>query len=393
MSSVAEVLSFRPAGVTKEVARSMSRDTLIEGARSADWWAQQSAGVQNKFMRTVRQGIENGESASRTAARITGGVIDGERIKGFMDVSRREARTLVRQSVAEVATEARMKAFKANADVIHGVQQLSTFDDRTTEICMAYSGAAWDLDGNPLEGTNLPFDGGPPRHWNCRSVLIPIVKSFEDLGLEGPSITPGTRASLNGQVAADMSFDKWLKGQSRVIQERLLGKQKTALFRSGQLQLKNLLDVSTRPIAAAELSVQAMRGGYRGRTPGSKKETANEYFDKHWWAAREKSAVEQKIARQQILDYMQKDLGLQKSTSTNWFREFDKMGKPGAIVPPAVPPVVPPKPVPPATPPTTPQVPDVGAYTGHRAGSKMWFIRQARVAVWRQRLTLITSRQ
>lgn len=276
MSAVLDVI---PKGLTKEVQRNLSRSTLIEGARSADWWATQSATVQNKFMRTVRLGIENGESASVTAARITGGVVKGETIKGFMDVSRHQARTLVRQSTAEVANAARLESFRANSDVLRGMQQLSTFDDKTTEICVAYSGATWDLDGEPMDGTTLPFNDGPPRHWNCRSVLIPVVKSFDDLGLRGPDLMPGTRASLNGQVAADLSFDKWLRTQSKALQNQLLGKTKAELFRGGNLALKDLVNVAGQAMETPAILAKIQSTGYGGWVPGSKQEAIQKFFD------------------------------------------------------------------------------------------------------------------
>lgn len=281
MSSRTELLSFSPKGLTKQVQNNLSRNTLIEGARSSDWWAAQSGTVQNKFMRTVRVGIENGEAAGVTAARITGGTVKGEVIKGFMDTSRHQARTLVRQSTAEVASAARLESFKANEDVLRGYQQLSTFDDKTTEICMAYSGASWDLEGNPIDGTTLPFNDGPPRHWNCRSILIPIVKSFEDMGIDGPSLNEGTRASLNGQVAGDLSFDKWLRTQSKALQVRLLGKDKANLFRANKLSTRDLVNVAGQSASAAQVSAINAAELYSGYRAGTNRALAKRFFDEN----------------------------------------------------------------------------------------------------------------
>lgn len=365
MSTAKDVLNFQTKGITREVQKKLSRETLISGARSADWWAAQSQTLQNKFMRTVRQGIENGEAVTLTAARITGGRVKGELVKGFMDTSRREAHTLVRQSVAEVANEARLESFKANADVLRGYQQLSTFDQRTTEICMAYSGATWDFEGNPIDGTSLPFENGPPRHWNCRSVLIPIVRSWEDMGLHGPKLSPGTRASLNGQVASDMSFDKWLKKQPRSVQQKLLGKAKAELFRAGQLNLKDLIDVSSRPLGVAELSAVEAKTGILGTTPGSKKEALFKFLDSHegdatWTRARLKAEAVN-------------NMGMKPNSFDSWYAEFRRLKKAAPPKPPVAPPVPPPKP--PAAPKPQPVDFDAfkfpeGPYGGHRAGTK-----------------------
>jgi SPP1 gp7 family putative phage head morphogenesis protein len=247
----AKLLSFKPQGVSEEVLASLTGDVMIEGARSSEWWAKQNIDLKQKFARTVNLSVMNGEPATRTAARITGGVVDGERINGFMNVSRRNARTLARQSTAQVASEARKLSFRNNADVIRGYQQISTFDQRTTEICMAYSGAAWDLEGEPIDGTVLPFNGGPPRHYNCRSVLVPVLRAWDEMGLAGPKLSAGTRASLNGQVAADLSFDQWLMKQSASIQNQLLGKAKAEAFRAGNLSVKQLVSMTGEPVAAS----------------------------------------------------------------------------------------------------------------------------------------------
>ena len=59
-----------------------------------------------------------------------------------------------------------------------------------------------DLDGNPINGTTLPFNGGPPRHWGCRSVLTSITKTFKEMGIKGLPELPdtGERASDLGPI-------------------------------------------------------------------------------------------------------------------------------------------------------------------------------------------------
>jgi hypothetical protein len=175
-----------------------------------------------------------------------------------MATSRAQARTLVKQSVTAAQNQTRLESLRANADVVKGVEQISTFDNRTTEICMAYSGGTWDLDGEPILGCSLPFNNGPPHHWNCRSVLVPITKSYEELGINQRELPAGTRASMNGQVAADMSFDKWLKGQPKSIQIELLGQTKAALFRSGKLALRDLVDQTGRKLSVQSISAKAV---------------------------------------------------------------------------------------------------------------------------------------
>ena len=168
---------------------------------------------------------------------------------------RAQANALVATSVNAVSNRARTETFKENDDVIKGQQQVSTLDNKTSDICISYSGMAWDLEGEPLPDTNttLPFNGGPPRHFNCRSSLVPVLKSFEELGLPPQNFPEGTRASIDGQVPADITFNEFLRGKSKTFQDRLLGKRRAGLWRSNRINLRDLVDQTGRPLTVDEL--------------------------------------------------------------------------------------------------------------------------------------------
>lgn len=221
--------------------RALVSNMLIQGAPSAEWWSRQGQDTAFRFSSAVRLGVAQGETNAQIVARIRG----TRTVPGVMEVSRRNAEALVRSSVQTVANAARLQTFLENADVVDGVRQLSTLDGRTSDVCVAYSGAEWDLDGNPINGTKLPFNGGPPRHWNCRSVLTPIV----NLGIDfRPS-----RASMDGQVRGDMTFAEWLSGKSKAFQDDLLGPGRAELFREGKITLQQLLDQRGRPLTLEQL--------------------------------------------------------------------------------------------------------------------------------------------
>lgn len=218
-------------------------DIMIQGAPSSEWWAKQASDVTFKFTNAVRQGIVQG----KTNANII------RDVRQVMDVSRANAAALVQTSVQQVANSSLIETFKQNADVIKGMMQLSTLDSHTTDICMAYSGAEWDLDEEPIGETKLPFNGGPPRHWNCRSVLIPITKSFEELGMQAPELKGSERASMDGPIDAAMTFDKFLERKGTAFQDEMLGKGRADLWRKGTITLPQLLDQRGNPLTLAEL--------------------------------------------------------------------------------------------------------------------------------------------
>lgn len=233
---------------TPETLASLVDDVLIEGAPSSAWWGKQADDLSIKFGSQVRQGVINGETNEKIVSRIT------SRTNGIMTGARRNVRTLVHSSVQAAANNARLATYRNNSRLIKGVRQLSTLDGRTSDVCIAYSDAEWDLDGNPLKGTTLPFNGGPPRHFSCRSILTPIPKTFKDIGLDIPEPTDvGQRASSLGPVAGDTTFDAFLKRQPASFADKVLGKGRAELWRKGKISLRDLVSGTGRPLTLDQL--------------------------------------------------------------------------------------------------------------------------------------------
>lgn len=232
------------------IATVFAADIIIQGSPASAWWAKQATDVAFRFAAQVRQGVANGEPNAKIVRRIVGR--KGE--PGIMDVSRRNAATLVHTAVQAVANTSRLETFRANADVIKGVRQLSTLDSHTSAICIAYSGAAWDLDGKPIEGNKLPFNGGPPRHMNCRSILTPIPKTFRELGLNiDEPVDPGVRASSLGPIAGNTTFEQFLNRQPKSFADQVLGKGRADLWRAGKITLRDLVSGTGRPLTLEQL--------------------------------------------------------------------------------------------------------------------------------------------
>lgn len=222
---------------------------LIHGARSATWWARQAADMQLRFASEMRAGLLRGETNQQLVNRIAGTASS----PGVMKVSKAQARTLIHASVQKVANEARLETFRNMADVVTGVRQLSTLDSRTTPICLAYSGLEWDLQGKPLGRTRLPFAGGPPRHWNCRSVLVPITKSFRELGVSRPEIGRLAPRYASADGPTDLTMRGWLKTRTKEQLEEQLGRGRAALYRRGVITLQDLVDMKGNPMTLAQL--------------------------------------------------------------------------------------------------------------------------------------------
>jgi SPP1 gp7 family putative phage head morphogenesis protein len=234
------------------VLKAMVSDSLIQGAPLKDWWEKMGADTAFKFAAQVRQGVVAGETLQQVIMRIVGSKKKG--IVGIMEISHRHASTLVHDSIMQIANDARMAVYKANADIMKGFEWLSTLDSNTCVSCMAYSGAQWDMEGKPIKG-NLPLQH-PPQHPNCRCVLTPLTKSYKELGLNISEMPVGTRASDEGQVKADMSFSEFLGRKTVEQQDEMLGKGRAELWRKKIITLNQLLDFTGKPLTLKQLSAR-----------------------------------------------------------------------------------------------------------------------------------------
>ena len=227
-------------------------NALIQGAPSGDWWARQSLDTVFRFSNAVRQGLAASETNDQIIARIRG----KPGLPGVMEVSRRNAEALVRTSVQTIAAEARRETFRKNADIINGIRQVSTLDNRTSDICIAYSGAEYDLNFEPVNGTALPYNGGVPRHWACRSVEVARTKSFAEMGINLPEPAPGMRAAMGETVPEGTTFAEWLSRRTVAQQDEQLGPGRAQLWRDGKITLNQLLSMDGNPLTLAQLKAK-----------------------------------------------------------------------------------------------------------------------------------------
>lgn len=238
---------------TDDYFASVASNVLIQGSPAKDWWARQAEATVQGFSAQIRQGLASAETNQKLISRIVG---KADQI-GLMNQARYQVAALVQTSVQAVANDARLATFRKNADVIAGVKQVSTLDSHTSDICIAYSGAQWDLEGKPIRGNKLAFNGGPPRHFNCRSVLVPITKSFADLGLDIGEKPSSTRASDEGQISAKTTFDSFLRRKGQAYQDEVLGVGRADLWRAGRITLRDLVSGDGRPLTLAQLRRKA----------------------------------------------------------------------------------------------------------------------------------------
>lgn len=237
-----------------ERIRALVDGTLIQGAPSKQWWSDQAATTLKNFTNEVQKGYASGEGAAEIARRIRGTEANGYK-DGVMDISRRNAEALVRSSVQAVSNSARTETFENNDDIVENLMQISTLDGRTTVICMARSGKMWNTKTKEPVGHSIPWNGGSPHHWQCRSVEVAVLKPLNKLPSRKKSAVEnaGTQSSMDGQVPADMDYQDWLRTKPEAFQKEALGEGKWQLWKDGKITLSQMLDMRGNPMTLAEL--------------------------------------------------------------------------------------------------------------------------------------------
>jgi SPP1 gp7 family putative phage head morphogenesis protein len=227
---------------TAAYLETLAGNAIIQGATQAQWWARQSGDAAWRFQTAVRQGL--------VAAETTPQIV--RRVREVMDVSRRNAEALVRTSVQTVANDTREKIFNNHDDVIAAKEWNAALDLRTCPTCGPRDGKRWTLDNAPI-GHSIPYSV-PPKHWRCRCSMVPVLKTWKELGININEMPDSTRASMEGQVN-DKTFADWLARQNPGKIELVLGKGRADLWRNKTITLDQLLS-NGEPLSLAELKAK-----------------------------------------------------------------------------------------------------------------------------------------
>jgi SPP1 gp7 family putative phage head morphogenesis protein len=217
----------------------------FQGKLLKDWFTDLEASSFARVRETISMGFTEGRTTAQMVRDLRGTRAGGYK-DGILAINRRAAEATVRTAVAHTANAAKSAMFEANADLIKGVQWISTLDGRTSAVCRARDGQVYEPNKGPR----------PPAHINCRSSTTPILKSWQELGLDLKDAPVSTRSSMDGQVAADLNYNGWLKNKSAAFQDDVLGNTKGKLFRKGGLSMDRFVNRAGREYTLDELKTR-----------------------------------------------------------------------------------------------------------------------------------------
>lgn len=198
--------------------------------------------LQETFQNQIRLGVLNGDTTQTII----------KNLKPYMtDFKDNRIEALVKTAVSTVVNNTRLETYKENEEIFKGYQHQSVIDFRTTTECGIRDNLTWTIDLKPI-GHKLPFKN-PALHYRCRSIMLPLTKSYKELGLDIEEIPVGTRSSLNGAIPANTSFTDWFEKQSATNQEKYLGQGRYKLFKEGKITFSDLINQKGKVLTIKEL--------------------------------------------------------------------------------------------------------------------------------------------
>lgn len=233
---VAQAYSFVRVDPAQVYAAAMARP--FQGRLLRQWFEDlQDARVQKRLRDVIAIGYTAGKPTDQIVREIKG-TKSNRYTDGFLNWDRQQLRTVVHSAIQHLAANVEDATARENADIVKGRQWLSTLDLRTTEMCRIRDRKLYTNDVRPKPvGHSIPWLAGPGKiHWGCRSTSTLVLKSLAEItGLDLPDATPGTRASMDGQVPADTTYSEWIQRQPAERQDEVVGPTRGKLMRDGKL--------------------------------------------------------------------------------------------------------------------------------------------------------------
>ena len=215
-----------------------------------------------QYTRAVRNSLAQGQGIKETVREFRKQV---GKIDGFQNAY---VETIMRTSVAETMAKTRKYTEDKNfSSVITGYQHITVFDTRTSKICSARAGM--------IRKKREDFDGVPPLHPRCRSILVPVTSFTDTKNIDTVARTWDetiyadrdkelhTRFKLASDKDVSVkvtdnrskfsSFDEWFRRLPQDRQVQWLGPQKYKLYNTGKIGTRSLIDGSGRIRTVSEL--------------------------------------------------------------------------------------------------------------------------------------------
>lgn len=242
---IAETVGFNFTAISPDQLRAMVINDAFEGSVLSEWVAKTTDLIFTEEMRTeLLAGVFLGEGNIGLVKRLE---------EGF-EIFRPHAISLARTYIADANNRAAKAVYDANSDIIDKEQWCSTLEvsfkgHSTCLRCAGMDGRKFDLNSNHVR---------PPLHIRCRCFMLPVTKSYRELGLdidemkkslrpyterqEKTSIDTGLTRAIYDAGQFDGDFEKFLFSRDTRYQKDLLGPNRYRLIQEGKIKFEDLVD-------------------------------------------------------------------------------------------------------------------------------------------------------
>ena len=210
--------------------------------------------------KTIRSHFDSIGSAElqRIQSKINLGLAEGvsqkQILASVMDTTKlteSQVKSLVRTSITRTEALAVDKVMEQNKDIVYGYRYTAVLDARTSTTCSSLDGQVFPLDDVRYR---------PPLHWNCRSTLVPVLKSKEEIAkvesnrIKKRKLADIAASKLTGESPKTENYSTWLIRQPMNIMRQHLGSEEAvALFQSGTLKVGEFFTAKGKGISIAAL--------------------------------------------------------------------------------------------------------------------------------------------
>lgn len=247
-------LQFPIAGLGWQNVYAAAMSRPFQGRLLSGWASQLEADRLLAVRNAVRDGFMDGRTTAEIIRHIRGTKAK-QYADGLLQRPRRELETVVRTAISHTAQTGRQLLADQNADLVKAVKWVSTLDSRTSPLCRVRDGLVYSSDSKhrPI-GHRVPWGAGPGRiHFCCRSTSALVLKSWRELGIDADDMPASTRASMDGQVPADLKYGDWLARQPAGRQDEILGPERAKLLRAGKVRYEQFHDDRGRFLTLEQL--------------------------------------------------------------------------------------------------------------------------------------------
>lgn len=190
--------------------------TLADGSPLADLLDSYGKAMGQATRSALVRGLAEGLNPRDIAREMRAGM-DGNAVRAL---------TVARSETLRAYRESSRRWMAANDDVIGSWLWWSALDQRTCPVCFA------------MHGSKHSFAEPMGTHPNCRCTMIPVTKTWKELGFGD---VPG-----DGELSPKLGADEFAALPNQA-QRAILGPSKYALYRRGKLELADLVEVVRHP--------------------------------------------------------------------------------------------------------------------------------------------------